>query len=272
MLYRILGLYGLAIASIALAEEPQVDPTPNPDPAPTSETAKPTPGFPIPLPPESTGQPWLGVNLGKPDPTVTAHIPTLPPGIGMIVESVVPGSPAEAAGLASPDLLWKLGDQMLVNYGQLVTLLRLSKPGDEVTLSIFRAGIPMEIKLVLGEAPPPRKGFNAELAERILMPDEKSPVRMVKFDSQSAIFSDEDSGKAVVSREGEAYKVVITDPEGKVIYDGAFPEDREAAGIPKMWLHRIYVLRRGLERALENEMVPVRPPRPRVIPPDSTTK
>ena len=264
MRFRILAVYGLAIASIAWAEEVQ------PIPAPEPEKQKLPPGFPNPLPVEKAAQPWIGVNLDKPDPTTTVHIPALPSGVGMLIRSVVQDSPAEAAGLAAPDLIWKLGDQLLVNHGQLVTLLRLYKPGDEVELSVFRAGLPMEIKLKLGEAPPQRAGFNSEWAEKTLMPDEDGPVRMIKFDSQTASFGDE-YGKAVVRREGEVYKVLITRPNGEVIYDGDLPANCEIPGVPQRWLRRVCVLRRGLERALDNEMVPVRPPRPRVVPPASTT-
>ena len=70
-----------------------------------------------------------------------------------MVKSIDDGGPAQAAGLTEFDLLWKIGDQMLVNEAQLATLLRLSKPGEEVILAGFRGGKPLEVKLKLGEAP-----------------------------------------------------------------------------------------------------------------------
>ena len=73
-----------------------------------------------------------------------------------MVRSIEKGGPAEAAGLKELDVLWKIGDQMLVNEGQLAALLRLSKPGDEIVLSGFRARqADLEVKLKLGEAPEP---------------------------------------------------------------------------------------------------------------------
>ena len=102
-------------------------------------------------------QAWLGLKVSKPDETITAHVPSLPPGIGFVVKSIDEGGPAQAAGLTEFDLLWKFGDQMLVNEAQLATLLRLSKPGEEVVISGFRGGKPLEVKLNLGPVAAPGK-------------------------------------------------------------------------------------------------------------------
>jgi S1-C subfamily serine protease len=75
---------------------------------------------------------WLGFHVSKPDESITAHLPALPPGIGFVIRLLGVGGPAENAGLRNFDVLWKFEDQMLVNEGQLAALLRLRKPGDEV--------------------------------------------------------------------------------------------------------------------------------------------
>ena len=260
MSFRSWVVFSFAAATLAWADEVKNAPSSPPLP----------PGFPHPLPAETEAQPWLGVNLEKPDRTITAHLPGLPNGTGLIVESVVSGGPAETAGLAAPDVIWKLGDQILVNKGQLVTLLRLSKPGDEVSLSVFRAGVPLEIKLKLGTAPPLRAGFKSDLAEKMIMPGERGPVRLINIESRTTSFSDE-SGKAVVRREGDVYKATVIGADGAILFDGELPEDCNVPGLEKKWLDRICVLRRGLEHALESRMVPVRPPRPRVVPPAVTS-
>jgi S1-C subfamily serine protease len=105
-------------------------------------------------------QAWLGLRVAKPDEAITVHVPSIPPGVGFVVKSIDPGGPAQAAGLLELDLLWKFGDQMLVNEAQLATLLRLEKPGAEVVISGFRGGKPLEVKLKLGQTPVLNKPFS----------------------------------------------------------------------------------------------------------------
>jgi hypothetical protein len=210
---------------------------------------------------------WLGLKLAKPDDAVTVHVPSLPPGIGFTVTAVEKDGPAAAADLKEFDLLWKLGDQMLVNEGQLATLLRLSKPGDEVELSIFRAGKPMAVTLKLGEAPVENKPFPGDLVDAAIMPGEcGGPMRVINVSDKLASYSNEE-GRAEVWREGAIYKVKITNPNEELIYQGDIPADGALEQIPDDWRRRVYALRRGLRHALEGRMLPQRQPRPRVVPP-----
>lgn len=75
---------------------------------------------------------------------------TLPEGIGLKVDALTPGAPAEAV-LELDDILQKLDDQWLVMPEQLAVLVRMRKPGQEVVLTVLRGGEAREIKLVLGE-------------------------------------------------------------------------------------------------------------------------
>lgn len=212
--------------------------------------------------PEDGPNAWLGLSLLKPDPTVAAQIPGLPGGVGFVVESVLSGGPAEAARMRAMDVVWKMGDQMLVNKAQLATLLNLKRPGDQVVLAVFRAGQPMEVALTLGEAPEARDPMarpvfpeNPPFEEKIVIPGERT-----------AVYSTE-QGKAVVKKEGGTHRVTITGPDKKVLFDDLLPEDGSLEAVPKGWHRRVWVLRRSLDHAMENQIVPVRPPRSRVIPP-----
>lgn len=204
---------------------------------------------------------WLGLGIAKPQPSVIAQIPSLPTGIGFVIESVLPGGPAEAAKLQALDVVWKFGDQLLANQAQLATLLNLKRPGDEVQLAVFRAGQPMEVTLKLGESPPPPH----PVPRRSFEDDSLCETKIVTPGERTATYST-DQGKAVIKREGEAYRVTITDPEQKVLFDGVLPEDGDLDKIPVGWHRRVWVLRRSLDHAMANQIVPVRPPRPRVIP------
>lgn len=210
---------------------------------------------------------WLGIDLSKPDETITAHLPALPPGIGFVIRSVEKDGPAEAAGLREYDVLWKLGDQMLVNEGQLAALLRLSKPGDEVALSGFRAGKPLEVRLKLGEAPERKRSFTDDAVEDSILPGVcRGPWRITDFGGKCASYTT-DEGRAEIRKDGEIYKVKIQGPKDELIYEGEFAKDSDMDRIPEDWRRRVHALRRGLDHALEGRMTPNRQPRPRVVPP-----
>ncbi len=230
-----------------------------------------------PPPPDSSAQAaraphaWLGLRVAKPDPTITAQVPALPPGIGFLVKSLDQGGPAESAGLHELDLIWKFGDQMLVNESQLAALLRLSKPGEEITVCIFRGGKPLEMKLKLGEAPLLKKPFPREMVEAAILPGDSSvPMRVVNVAEKSATYSN-DEGRAVVQRDGDLDKVNITGTDGNTIFEGSFPLDDPLDKVPEDWRRKISALRRGLDQSLDGRMMPARQPRPRVVPPSAGT-
>lgn len=80
-----------------------------------------------------------GAGTGGGSAGAAAH-PGLPPGTGLSVSGITPGSPAESAGLKPGDILAKLNDQILVNPGQFTTLIRNMKEGENVTLTYLRDG------------------------------------------------------------------------------------------------------------------------------------
>jgi hypothetical protein len=222
---------------------------------------------PVPVPLREAPRGWLGLEVSKPDEEVTAHLPSLPPGIGFVVRSIEKDGPAAAAGLREFDIIWKLGDQMLVNESQLAALLRLSKPGDELTLSGFRSGKPMELTIKLGVAPAARDRFPGELLEASVLPGEcGGPMRVVDVQEKTASYSTSD-GRAEVRKVGALYHVKIQGPKDEPIYDGKLPESGNLEAIPQEWRRRVHALRRGLDHALDNGMMPLRQPRPRVVVP-----
>ncbi len=72
-------------------------------------------------------------------------------GFGLLVEEVMPDSPAQAAGLKAHDILVKLGDQQLVNMEQLLTLVRSKKKGESVPLTVITGGKETQVEITLGE-------------------------------------------------------------------------------------------------------------------------
>ena len=225
------------------------------------------PGQPQIARPPRVPRAWLGLEVSKPDETITAHLPSLPLGMGFVVQSIDKDGPAAAAGLQDYDVVWKIGDQMLVNESQLAALLRLSKPGDEIMLSGFRAGQPLEVKLKLGVAPLNKHPFPEDLVDSALFPGGCGGPRWITNVSDKLASYSTEEGRAEVRKEGSVYHVKIVGPKDEPIFDGEMPADGDLAKIPDGWQRRIHALRRGLDHALEGRMMPSRQPRPRVVPP-----
>lgn len=100
------------------------------------------------------GQPakvtYCGVGTSEVSTALTSHL-KLPAGMGLMVDWVEPGSPADRAGLKQYDILLKMNDQKLVNPEQFRTLVRLKKPSDDAKLELIRQGQPTTANVELGQ-------------------------------------------------------------------------------------------------------------------------
>ncbi len=67
--------------------------------------------------------------------------------------SVIPGSPAEKAGLKDGDVIVKVGNDAVTASSSLQSLVSKYKVGDKVTLTIVRDNKQQKITVTLGEAP-----------------------------------------------------------------------------------------------------------------------
>lgn len=72
-------------------------------------------------------------------------------GFGLIIEEIMPDSPAQKAGLKQHDVLVLLGDQKLINQDQLSVLVRAEKKDADITFTIKRAGMEQKITVKVGE-------------------------------------------------------------------------------------------------------------------------
>jgi len=70
-----------------------------------------------------------------------------------VVKGVVPNGPAAKAGVLPGDTIIRAGDKDIANWADLVTLLKTTKPGDTIHLTIERPGAdkPVEVDLELGQ-------------------------------------------------------------------------------------------------------------------------
>lgn len=87
---------------------------------------------------------WLGVAAVDADD----H-----PGGGARVTSVTPGSPADAAGVAAGDVVTSVGDQRVTNMADLVAAVARRRPGDPVTVALWRGDEQLHKDAALGTGP-----------------------------------------------------------------------------------------------------------------------
>jgi len=95
-------------------------------------------------------QTWLGVSLTSVPTVLTKQLGDLiPENQGVMVRSVVPGSPAAKAGLQAYDILLSFNDQQLYSPQQLAGLVTANKANSEVTLGLIRNASKQDIKVTL---------------------------------------------------------------------------------------------------------------------------
>jgi S1-C subfamily serine protease len=105
-------------------------------------------------------RPWLGIQYRALDAASAkelsapidygAYLYVLP---GSSEQAVVPGSPAEKAGLRQGDIVTSLDGQRIDSANSLEDLLLTKAPGDVVQLEVLRAGDTVTLSLTLGTRP-----------------------------------------------------------------------------------------------------------------------
>ncbi len=95
-------------------------------------------------------RPYIGISGSSLDST-TAQRYNLPEGV--YVEDVEKDSPAEKAGLQKTDIITKIEGKDVKSVNELNKVKYTYNIGDTVTLSVYRNGENMEIKIVLAEEP-----------------------------------------------------------------------------------------------------------------------
>jgi S1-C subfamily serine protease len=70
---------------------------------------------------------------------------------GAAIDEVIPGGPAAAAGLRDGDLILRIDDQTIRNWGDLVRAIRKRKVGDEVRITVDRLGEKKVFRVTIGQ-------------------------------------------------------------------------------------------------------------------------
>lgn len=186
---------------------------------------------------EGKRMPWFGVKLGE--VAQGLHLPDhLPEGAGLLVTEVTPACPVEKAGGKVGDLWWKLDHQMLINKGQLLVLLKMHQPGDEVTLQYYRKGKLKSQKITLGERP---EGLLAKRRRRAV-PDLSREGR-AEVEESAEMSSGEYLYQLQECKRGLRFKVIKGE---EVLYHGPVISPSVQQGIKPEWQGALVVLRQAL--------------------------
>lgn len=98
---------------------------------------------------------WIGAEyIDAPNPN--SGLPSEAAAHGVTLSAIYANSPAARAGLRPGDVLLKLNGREIADHFDLRTRETALAPGTEVKLEGLRAGVPLEIKLILAQRPLPR--------------------------------------------------------------------------------------------------------------------
>jgi membrane-associated protease RseP (regulator of RpoE activity) len=94
--------------------------------------------------------PFLGINPGE----LTSDIAMdygVKAGEGILIEGVIPETPAAEAGFRTNDVITKLNGALITGPAELRTQLKKYKPGETVNITYFRGGIEKVVAVKLGK-------------------------------------------------------------------------------------------------------------------------
>ncbi|UZP68344.1 DegQ family serine endoprotease [Desulfovibrio mangrovi] len=93
---------------------------------------------------------WIGVNITDVDEN-TAKALGLKSDKGAFVAGVIPGQPADKAGLKSGDVITSVNEKEITSSSELINAIANLPPGDKAKLTIVREGKPRTVLITLGE-------------------------------------------------------------------------------------------------------------------------
>lgn len=93
----------------------------------------------------------VGITMSEPDPTLLKHLGLGETGGGIVVDSVMEGMPAAAAGIKPYDIIIAINGKSPATQEVLREVLRGMNPGDELELKLVRQGAQQTVKVKVAE-------------------------------------------------------------------------------------------------------------------------
>jgi len=181
------------------------------------------------VPTNPVGRPlaWLGAYGLEPMDREVATFLKLSSQSGAVVSEVLPGSPAEAAGLKAHDIILAVGgqplprfkpDRVVVDY--LERLIAVRAPGDSMTLTVLRGGARLDVTAKLADEP------------RLVREADRTYFERIGFTAREFVYGDAIARHA--STTGETGVVAhLVKPNSPADIAGLHPDDwiREIDGV-----------------------------------------
>ncbi|OGR34528.1 MAG: peptidase [Desulfovibrionales bacterium GWA2_65_9] len=105
---------------------------------------------------------WLGITMQELDENTARGVGLKEPK-GVLVAQVIPGDPADKAGMKTGDVIVKAAGQNVDNPADLLKRIANMRPGDKVQLTVWRLNRTVDLSVTLGERKP---NFVAEQDKR----------------------------------------------------------------------------------------------------------
>ena len=96
--------------------------------------------------------PYLGISYQPLNPAIAAQLGTSARS-GAVIVQVVPGSPAETAGMQLHDVITGIDGQPLDTESALAEILNRHRPGDTIELTVLRGNQTVTLQVTLGQTP-----------------------------------------------------------------------------------------------------------------------
>lgn len=164
---------------------------------------------------------WLGIELQNLSPEIADSL-GLTSSDGALVIDVVPGAPAESAGMRQGDVIVTFDDSAVSTYRDLLARIAVAGPNKHVILGVWRAGRTIAVPVVLGIVPQdePSADMAAPSGER---PESSSSPR--GFGLSLSRISPDDRDRFEIPEALDGALVRAVDPSGMATESGIQPGD-----------------------------------------------
>lgn len=203
----------------------------------------------------------LGLKLTRAS-TVLRQQLALTRGAGLVVEEIAPGSRADKAGLRQHDVLVMLDDQLLVLPDQLTALLESADPDTALGCTVLRGGRKITVSLGRTTAPLATEGLKLRPAASAVAlvqatsappdvggPGDTVPSRPARGFAQPSpeTLLRQDSDCQIRVTRGDETRVVVTDPQGRVLFNDTIDTPEHRSRMPMSIRGRVEAMERVLE-------------------------
>ncbi len=127
-------------------------------------------------------RPWLGIQMKSEIDETDAHALGMSKPAGVLVQDVMSGTPAEKAGIKAGDVILSVDGKDVNAANEIQTIIAEHKPGDVVSVKIYRSGNTVEKDVTLNELPEQSlASTDQNVDEDQESPDESGQVNVAKL-------------------------------------------------------------------------------------------